>query len=42
MTDRAVTLVTISAMLAGAGIISFSLVYALVSLFIKDTQEELP
>jgi len=42
MTDRAVLLVSVSAMIAGAGIISFSLVYALVSLFVRDTQEELP
>ncbi len=42
MTDSAVVLVGVSALIVGAAIISFSVVYFLVSLFIKDTQEELP
>jgi ABC-type tungstate transport system substrate-binding protein len=39
--DSAVLLVTVGAMIVGAAIISFSLVYFLVSLFIKDTQEDI-
>ena len=40
MADNSVLLVVFSAMFIGAAIISFSLVYFLVSLFIKDTQED--
>lgn len=39
--DSAVLLVTVGAMIVGAAIIGFSLVYFLVSLFIKDTQEDI-